>query len=249
MKINLVLISFLWLAATDINKAADAKIPGLMGSVFSIPHISEDTSAELQPLRDSMLNAVEARLIQILYAPDTKEKALSEGRRIFKDYVHGTITIVDTEENLKKAGDYLESLKNPPSSGGTQDTQPDLQSGIITLKHADPTRLRNLLNQIIQESRQFTPSQTYTPAYYRTTLSQGIENRISYLDLSVELIEIIGKDSTDCQAHLNLISPAGERVTTLSLHQAADFDSWRVRLVAVFPSKQEVVIEIQRLNP
>jgi hypothetical protein len=249
MKIKIVFLSFLWLTATGMNYAADSKIPGLMGSVFSVPHISEDTSAEVQPLRESMLDAIETRLNQILYAPESKEKALHDGRRIFKDNIHGTITIVDTKENLKKAGDYLESLKNPPSLCGTQETQPYLQSRIITLKHADPTRLRNLLNQIIQESKQYAPAESYAPAFFKTTLIKGIENRVSYQGLSVELIGLLGKDSTDYQAHLNLITHTGERETTLLLNESVDFDSWRVRLLAVYPSKQEVEIEIRKPGP
>ncbi len=242
--------SLILLGAISWSHAGEAKIPGLMAGIYPIPHVSEDTSSEVKALRETMLDAMETRLSQILYPGSGKEKAYQEGRRIFKDYDHGTITLVDTQSNLNKAQDYIQSLRTPPTTlNEANNRSPALQSKIITLRHADPGPLRNLLNQILQESRSSPASSGNTSRYITGTLAKGPGNGITFEGLSAELIEILGTDSSNYQAKLYLITQLRDREITLAPGQSERIDAWRVRLTGIDAKREEAEVEIRKFIP
>jgi type II secretory pathway component GspD/PulD (secretin) len=87
-------------------------------------------------------------LTQMLYGFEGQEEAIAKGRRIFKrgDYnleQDGTITVVDTPENIKKVEDFLSQAQ-----GRGQIIVEPLQ-----IKHADINALRTLLDRVTGRRR------------------------------------------------------------------------------------------------
>ena len=100
-------VCFLFLFSTS-----QALVSGLTGQVRTVPGISKDSSSAAYAQRVEMIDKVCEVLDAMLYGQEGKEKAYQEGRRIFKDYKNGVITVVDTKENQQKVTDYLDQLND-----------------------------------------------------------------------------------------------------------------------------------------
>lgn len=220
-------------------------VAGLTGQVRTVPGLSKDSSSAAYAQRVEMIDNVCEVLDAMLYAQDGKEKAYQEGRRIFKDYKNGVITVVDTKENQQKVDDYLDQLNDVVTENShSYYTRP--LSKIITIHHADPNNLRNLINQIIQESRAGTSGANgaKTGDYVTGVISAGAGNGLTFLDVTVELITVTG-DTTNPSARLYIYTPTRDREVTLTIGNSELVDQYRVRLISANSRNQEAEIEIR----
>ena len=98
--------------------------------------------------REQEVNFVIDILTQMLYGFEGQEEAIAKGRRIFKraDYnleQDGTITVVDTPENIKKVENFLSQAQGR----GQTIVEP------VAVKHADINALRTLLDRVTGRRR------------------------------------------------------------------------------------------------
>ena len=236
---------FIGLITFYLAVPAPSAVSGLQAKIMNIPGWSQGTSAPEKAINTQKMDTIIQVLETVLYKDSGKEKAASEGRVLFKDLNHGTITVVDTRENLQKAANYLGQLKSQNSTGLS------MQSQLIPIRHADPDKLRNTLNQILQEQRSGSGANPVNPPAGNVltgTIIQGADNGLSMGDIHVNLVEIIGNDTTNNQAKLYLYTPQRDRDVTLSKGSSELMDYWRVRVLNIDPVKQEVEIEIRTVG-
>ena len=244
---RLALLSLFYILITSFSYSA---VNGLQARVSIVPGLSKDSTSQAYAQRVEMLDKVSEVLETVLYSKQGKEKALDEGRRIFKDYKNGTITVVDTKENQQKVTDYLDQL-NTVVQENSNSTYVKPKSKIVVIRHADPNNLKNTLNQIIQESRAGSSAGGVTSGagnYVTGVITPGAGNGLSFLNTTVELVDITGQDTANAQARLYIYTPNRDREVTLSRGNSDLVDNYRVRLVSVDPKKQEAEIEIRQVG-
>jgi len=183
-----------------------------------------------------LVNNVGEVLETMLYSSEGREKAYEAGRRFFKDPRSGTITVVDNQANLSKIEDYVSQLP----TGQEQ----KMMSKVYQIKNADPENLRNVINQIIQESRAGGAGGGAAGSYVTGVISVGAGNGLVFMDCTVELNAVEG-DTTNPQARLYIYTPLRDREVTLSKGNSELVDEYRVRLIDADYDRQEAEIEIR----
>ncbi len=236
----LLFLSFIFLFSSS-----PAAVGGLTGQIRTVPGLSKDSSAAAYSQRVELIDRVCEVIETMLYAQDGKEQAYQEGRRIFKDYKNGTITVVDTKENQLKVSDYLDQLNNVVTENShSYYSQP--RNKIIILHHADPNNLRNVINQIVQESHAGTAGtgSSNVGNYVTGVITSGAGNGLTFLDVTVELITVTGS-TTNPSARLYIYTPTRDREVTLTVGNSELVDQYRVRLISANSRSQEAEVEIR----
>ena len=207
----------------------------LIVKVFHLSPEENVMTPESLARKAELVNNVAEVLETMLYAAEGREKAYESGRRIFKDPRYGTITVVDSQDNLGKIENYVSQL---PTG---QDQK--MLSKVFQIKNADPENLRNVINQIIQESRS-SGGGGASGSYVTGVITVGAGNGLVFLDCTVELIEVTG-DTTTPQARLYVYTPIRDREVTLSKGNSELIDQYRVRVVTADKDRQEAEIEVR----
>ena len=250
MKPSRLLILFL-ICYFMILTASQSAIVGLTAQIRPVPGLSRDSTPAAYAQKVELIDKVSEVLETVLYAKEGKEKAYEEGRRIFKDYNSGTITVVDTKENQLKVSDYFDQLSEVVrDNAGSTYTKP--RSKIVNIRHADPNNLRNILNQIIQESRMGSTGSSARGQmgdYVTGIITPGAGNGLIFLTATVELVNIIGQDTATAQAQLYIYTPQRDQEVTLSKGNSTLVDAYRIRLLSVDPKRQEAGVEIRLASP
>ncbi len=206
----------------------------LVTKVYHLSSEENTTTPDALARKAELVNNVGEVLETMLYAAEGREKAYEENRRIFKDPRFGTITVVDTQENQRKIEEYVAQLP----TGQEQ----KLLSKVFSIKNADPDNLRNVINQIIQESRSSGAGGGGTVGdYVDGTISEGAGNGLTFLDVTVELIAVNGTNG----ARLYIYTPTRDREVTLTVGNSELVDEYRVRLIKVDVPQKEAEIEIR----
>jgi type II secretory pathway component GspD/PulD (secretin) len=205
----------------------------LITKVYHLSSEENSTTPDALARKAELVNNVGEVLETMLYASEGREKAYEENRRIFKDPRFGTITVVDTQDNQRKIEEYVAQLP----TGQEQ----KLLSKVFPIHNADPDNLRNVINQIIQESRSSAGGGGTVGDYVDGTISEGAGNGLTFLDVTVELIDVNGANG----ARLYIYTPTRDREVTLTVGNSELVDEYRVRLIKVNVPQKEADIEIR----
>lgn len=196
--------------------------------------MSEEALARKRELVDSVAEVLET----MLYAVEGREKAYEMGRRIFKDYKFGTITVIDTEENQKTVASYISQL---PTG------KPKLLSKIFKINHVDPSRLQATIRQLLQESRGIgLGGLGGMGAWIEQTITPGSEGALTWQDLYVELTQLSGDTANPVARIYILVTSTGrDRERDFRRGESERVDNYRVRVKDIRLEAQEVDIEIR----
>jgi type II secretory pathway component GspD/PulD (secretin) len=220
---------------TDKNYLDKLTNQELAVRVFHLSPEENTMSPEALARKAELVNNVGEVLETMLYSSEGREKAYEAGRRFFKDPRSGTITVVDVQDNLRKIEDYVAQL---PTG---QDQK--MLSKVYQIKNADPENLRNVINQIIQESRSSSGGGA-AGSYVNGVITVGAGNGLVFMDCTVELNAVEG-DTTTPSARLYIYTPLRDREVTLTKGNSELVDEYRVRVISADFDKQEAEIEIR----
>jgi len=207
----------------------------LLVKVFHLSTEENIMTPEALARKAELVNNVGEVIETMLYTAQGREQAYEEGRRIYKDARTGTITVIDNTDNLRKVEEYIAQL---PTGEEQQ-----MLSRIYTIKNADPNSLRNVINQILQESRGGSGG-GQAGSYVTGVISVGAGNGLVFMDCTVELNGVEG-DTTTPSARLYIYTPLRDREVTLAKNNSELVDNYRIRVTDAWVDRQEAEIEIR----
>jgi len=231
-------------------------------SFYSLPKSANSSFLEDSTFKDSLLDAVKQDLENLMGVKESD----SGGVQIIIDTKQSMVIIVGDKESIRKTDEYMESLRKAPifhSSDKDDSTGPaesysevsptvraPMLSRIYTIHHADPRNIRNILNQIIQESR----SRYSKPAYsipssespVQKSIFTGFGKGIQVYDLSIDAVSIEKSPAGTLQAKLYAYRPGKDWEFTLQEGRSTRFDQYLISVNKIDVDRKQITITVSK---
>jgi len=197
----------------------------------------EPISGNIEQARDVAANAVDV-VKTMLYSRTGEKAASAEGRKLWFDPNTLTLTITDTQDNIRIVSDYIRSI-------GTMGKK--TSSEIVSLRHQTASDSANLLNQTLGLTSPQGAGGAMTGGTggnsitrtIRTATGSGGGSDITFRDINVRLVKVEQNDvadSNDDSVELVVRTPTTSEDRTITKFRSDYIEDYEIYVEDIRPS-------------